>query len=118
MTSIPATISALAGIVSRITILGSSAPNPVSRHCQNAAALHRNPHSALVIPRSNPRSSENTSSKRSSAAWRGSSPMVCAEVLSHGSGEVSLVVALFFEFLELRIGFTLYLLVIGPGAKC
>ena len=43
MISMPPTISVAAGIVSRITTRGSSAPKPASRHCQNAAALHRKP---------------------------------------------------------------------------
>src|SRR5438034_6784940 len=41
MISMPPIISAAAGIVSRMTTRGSNAPKPASRHCQNAAALHR-----------------------------------------------------------------------------
>src|SRR5439155_13195722 len=57
MISMPPTIRAAAGIVSRMTTLGSSAPNPASRHCQKAAPLQNRPQSAAARPSSRPRSS-------------------------------------------------------------
>src|SRR5260370_32348378 len=57
MISMPPTIKAAAGIVSRMTTLGSRAPKPASRHCQKAAPLPSSPHTATERPSSRHRSS-------------------------------------------------------------
>src|SRR5258708_1662061 len=91
--SMPATIRAAAGIVSRMTTLGSSAPKPASRHCQKAAPLQSNPDIATDRPISRPRSSVKVLSSRSREGRRGSKPLFCAETLANKAKRQSCIPA-------------------------